>query len=71
MGSLLEQGRQRAVCEGLDHRGDDTEELSTGYPDAHAPHTAALVSPTLAAAASTLRLWVNRGDIGDAFGQAI
>lgn len=49
MVSLLEQGRQRAVCEGLDHRGDDPEELSTGYPDAHAPHTAALVSPTLAA----------------------
>jgi hypothetical protein len=47
--SLLEQGRQRAVCEGLDHRGDDPEELSTGYPRAHAPHTAALVSPTLAA----------------------
>jgi hypothetical protein len=69
--SLLEQGRQRAVCEGLDHRGDDPEELSTGYPRAHAPHTAALVSPHSRRRASTLRLWVNTGDIGDAFGQAI
>ena len=38
-------GSEASVCEGLDPRGGDPEELSTGDPRVQTPHSAAVFPP--------------------------